>query len=203
MRSEVIDGIEEIQDEIKQVDDQIAAFADIQIHPGDYVMVYRPTPTVEKFLVKAASKRRFTVLLIGESPRKGEETPYASLRKKLAVHHVNTIKITSNSAMAYMARVNKVVLDAQAIDGSGGVLADGGAGVVARAAHEMGRTVIVLGGVYKISPEESLEPDAMVDLGDSAALVDYSKGELIEADVENVINDYLEAGLVDIYITNL
>jgi len=203
LRSEVIDGIGEIQDEIKQADDQIATFAEVQIHPGDYVMVYRPTATVEKFLVKAAAKRRFTVLLTGEPLRKGEETPYASLRKKLAAHHVNTIRIASNGAMAYMARVNKVVLDARAMDGSGGVFADGGAGLVARAAHELGRTVIALGGVYKVSPEEPPEVDVAVELGDSAALVPFSQGGLIEADVENVLDDYLEPGLVDIYVTNL
>jgi len=203
LRSEVIDGIEEIQDEIKQADDQIATFADVQIHPGDFVLAYRPTATVEKFLIKAAAKRRFTLLLTGEPLRKGEETPYASLRKKLTAHHVSVIRITGNGAMAYMARVNKVVLDARAIDGGGGVLADGGAGIVARAAHEFGGTLIVLGAVYKVSPEEPPEPEALVDLGDSAARVKYSEGALIEADVENVVDDYIEPGIVDIYVTNL
>ena len=235
LRSEVIEAIEELKDELHQADDQIAGFAEVQIHPSDYVrffffffffsasapgatdarvfslislrqvLVYQPSPTVERFLIKAAAKRRFTLFLCGESTaRRSEEAPYANLRKKLASAKVKTVRITSSGVAAYMPKVNKVVLDARAITAAGGVLADSGAEMVARAAHELGKPVIVLGGVFKLSCESPDDPSTLVDWGDPAGLVDFSDGAIVSgADVENAVTDYIRPEFVDIYLSNL
>jgi len=208
LKSEVIDGIEEIQDEISQVDDQISGFADVQIHPGDHVLVYQPTKTVERFLVRAAAKRQFTVFIAGEAPSNGaaeaDEMPFASLRKRLAAARVKTVKVTTSGLMAYMQTIRKVVLDAKAMLADGGVLVEGGAGLVARAAHECGATVVVVGGVYKVSPETSSNVNSLIEWGDPSALLSFADGAMVDGvDVELATTDFIHRELVDIYITNL
>lgn len=205
LRSEVIEGIEEIMDEIDQVDDQIAAFAELQIHPGDYILVHQPSPTVEKFLVRAAAKRKFTVLITGDELKsKTGEAPYAAFRKKLGGAGVKAVNIMSSSTMAYMPRASKVILGARAVTASGGVVSDGGSGLVARAAHECAKTVVVLSGVYKISPEDPTNIQSPVELGDPSKFVDFADGDMVNGvTVESAATDFIPPSLVDIYITNL
>lgn len=203
LRSEVINGIEEIKDEITSVDEQIAAFAEVQIHPGSYVLVYKPGPTVDKFLLGAAKRRKFTVLIAGtEPPKTPGEAPYAGLRKQLSKFGVNTITIMGSGVMAFMPKVNMVVLGAQAVTANGAVLADGGAALAARAAHEFNKTVIVLSGVYKFCPEDEPDLDALVEFGNPLSLIGYD-GQMVEVDVEATSSEYINPDLVDIYISNL
>jgi translation initiation factor eIF-2B subunit beta len=206
LRSEVMDGIEEILDEINQADDQIAGFADIQIHPGDYVLAYQPSRTVERFLVKAASKRKFTVIIASlESPRAGpSEAPYAALRKKLNAAGVNTINLASNGLMAYIPRVNKVIFSAKAVYQNGGLLVDSGSCIAAQAAHEYLKPVIVLSPVYKFCPEDPSDEVSRGELGNPSSYVSYANGPAVDAlDVENTVTDYIPPELIDVYLTNL
>ncbi|AEO57061.1 hypothetical protein MYCTH_2302808 [Thermothelomyces thermophilus ATCC 42464] len=205
LRSEVMDGIEEILDEINQADDQIAGFSEIQIHPGDYVLAYQPTRTVERFLVKAASKRKFTVIIAGlEYPDGTAEAPYAALRKKLNAAGVNTINLASNGLMAYIPRVNKVIFSAKAVYQNGGLLVDSGCCIAAQAAHEYLKPVIVLCPVYKFCPEDPSDEVSRGELGNPSSYVSYANGPAVEAlDVENTVTDYIPPELVDVYLTNL
>ncbi len=204
LRSEIIDGIEEIMDEVAQVDDQVAGFAEHQIHPTDTVLVYQPSPTVERFLAKAAAKRRFNVFLCVDPTQKPETTAYPNLRRKLSSAKIHSIRIASSGAAAYMPRVSKVILDARAIFADGSVIADGGADIVARAAREAGKPVIVLGGVYKVSPESPADRDFGIELGDPSGLVGFADGDLVNGvDVENATTDCISAELIDVYLTNL
>ncbi|EGS18323.1 translation initiation factor eIF2b-like protein [Thermochaetoides thermophila DSM 1495] len=206
LRSEVMDGIEEILDEINQADDQIASFAEIQIHPGDYVLAYQPSKTVERFLVKAASKRRFTVILASLNPPAPgeEEQPYAALRKKLNAAGVSTINLASNGLMAYIPRVNKVIFGAKAVYQNGGLLVDSGACIAAQAAHEYLKPVIALCGVYKFCPEDPSDEVSRGELGNPSSYVSYADGpELDSFEVENTTTDYIPPDLVDVYLTNL
>ncbi|KAB5525633.1 hypothetical protein GE09DRAFT_1178255 [Coniochaeta sp. 2T2.1] len=205
LRSEVIDGIEEIMDELSQADDQIAGFAEVQIHPGDYVLAYQPSATVEKFLIRAASKRPFTALIASGPPRRGvPEATYASLKKKLAAAGVKTIHVMTGSFAAYMPRVSKVVMGASAVLANGAIVTDGGSAVVARAAHEFSKPVIVLSGVYKLCPENSSEVENPVELGDSSMFTSFADGPLVDGvEVENTVSEVVPPELIDMYITNL
>lgn len=206
LRSEVMDGIEEILDEISQADDQIASFADIQIHPGDYVLAYQPSRTVEKFLVKAASKRRFTVIIASLEPPNpaATEAPYAGLRKKLNAAGVHTINLASNGLMAYIPRVNKVIFGAKAVYQNGGLLVDSGSCIAAQAAHEYLKPVIVLCGVYKFCPEDPSDEVSRGELGNPSSYVSYANGPEVDAlEIENTVTDYIPPELVDVYLTNL
>lgn len=205
LRSEVIDGIEEIQDEISQVDDQIATLAEVQVHPGDYVLVHEPSRTVEKFITRAANKRKFTVLIATEPPRRREpEEHHASFKKKLAALGTTVINIENGSLMAYMSRVDKVVIGALAVVANGGVVADAGAAAVARAAKEQGNPVIVLSGMYKLSPESPFHEEAVIEWGASSTYVGFDDGAMVSnVDVRNALTELVPAQLVDTYVTNL
>ncbi|KAI0389650.1 initiation factor 2 subunit family protein [Xylariaceae sp. FL0594] len=205
LRSEVIDGIQEIMDEIKMVDEQVQTYADIFIHAGDYVLVYQPSRTVQKFLTRAAAKRNFTLFLVVDppsSPSSGER--YAPLLKSLAGHGSNVITLQNTGLMAYMSRVDKVILNAHAITGHGGVIVDSGTAAIARAARERRRTVIVLGGVYKISSESKLLPERQIEWGEASKYVDFAEGSLVShIRINNAISEFLPADHVDTYISNL
>lgn len=206
LRSEVIDGIEEIKDEISQVDDQIAALAEVQIHPGDHVLVHQPSPTVERFILRAALKRRFTVLIATEAPPRGveDETQAAAFRKKLSAAGLTAICVKSTALMAYMSRVDKVVLGARAVVANGGVVTDSGAAAIARAAQEMGSGVVVLAGVYKLSPENPFDEASLIEWGDSSTFVSFADGPLVNGvEVRSAVTELVPPELVDTYITNL
>ncbi|KAG8677387.1 GCD complex subunit gcd7 [Fusarium poae] len=205
LRSEVINGIEEIKDEISQVDDQIASLAEVQIHPGDYVLVHQPSPTVERFILRAALKRRFTVLIATEPPKKQTtEVPHANFRKKLASAGITVINVMNGGLMAYMSRVDKVIFGARSIVANGGVVADAGAAAIARAAKEQGNAVIVLGGVYKLSPENPFNEESLIEWGDSASFVNFADGQMVNSvEVRTAITELVPPELIDTYITNL
>ncbi|KAI8306445.1 putative translation initiation factor eIF-2B subunit beta [Colletotrichum sp. SAR11_59] len=204
LRSEVIEGIEELKDEISQVDDQIAAAADVQIHPGDYVLVHQPSATVQKFILRAATRRRFTVFIASEPARGSNEGPYASFRKKLTAAGIDSISIQNGGMMAYMPRINKVILGARAVLANGGILTDAGAGVIARAAKEQGNPVIILSGVYKLCPESYFDEESLVEWGSSMNHVSFADGAMVNGvDVRSAVSEFVPPELLDTYITNL
>lgn len=205
LRSEVIDGIEEIKDEISQVDDQIAALAEVQVHPGDYLLVHQPSPTVERFILRAALKRKFTVLIATELPRKSSGEPlHAAFRKKLASAGIPVINIMNGGLMAYMSRVNKVILGAKGIYANGAVVSDAGAAAIARAANAHGNAVVVLGGIYKLSPQVPSSEESVIEWAAPSTFVDFEDGPMVEhVDVRTASTEIVPPHLVDTYITNL
>ncbi|KAH8156335.1 hypothetical protein CIB48_g11912, partial [Xylaria polymorpha] len=205
LRSEVIDGIQEIMDEIKMVDEQVQTYADIFIHPGDYILVHQPSRTVQKFLTRAASKRKFTVFLVVDpASATSSDEQYASLHKSMSSNGSSLITVQNAGLMAYMSRVDKVILGARAITAQGGVIVDSGAAAIARAARERRRTVIVLGGVYKLSPESKFLPESQVEWGEPSKYVNFADGPMVsQIKVKNAISEFLPADQIDTYITNL
>ncbi|KAJ4160048.1 uncharacterized protein LMH87_007980 [Akanthomyces muscarius] len=205
LRSEVIDGIEEIMDEISQVDDQIAALADAQIRPGDFVLTYRPSTTVERFILRAAQKRKFTLFLAIEAPSKPiTEVPHAAFRKKLTAAGITVINIHNSGLTAYMSRVDKVILGAKAIVANGSVMATAGSAAIARAAKEHGTAVIVLSGVYKLSPANPFAEDSLIEWGDSSSFVNFSNGTMVNnVEIRSALTEMVPSTFINTYITNL
>lgn len=205
LKSEIIDGIGEIIDEVNQADDQIAGFADIHIYPGDYILAVLPSPAVERYLVKAASRRRFTVLVVSPySHSSGSETQYPTLRKRLTAAGVKMITLATSGLMAYMPKVSKVIFGAKAVFQNGGMLVDSGCCVAARAAQEYGKPVIVLSGVYKFCPQDTATHISWTQLENPSTYVGYDDGPTVDTiDIENTVAEYLPPEFVDVYVTNL
>ncbi|KAG6001943.1 hypothetical protein E4U21_003624 [Claviceps maximensis] len=205
LRSEVIDGIEEIKDEISQVDDQIAALAEAQIRPGDHIVVHEPSSTVERFVLRAAAKRKFTVFIVTAANWKTDHgVQYANFRKKLTSLGITVINVMNSGLMAYMSQVSKVILGARTIVANGGAVTDAGAAAIARAAQKQGTAVVVLAGVYKLSPVNPFDEDSLIEWGDSSSCVSFADGSMVNSvEIRSAVTELVPAQCIDTYITNL
>ena len=222
LKAEVISGIEEIIDELDQVDDQVAAYAQEHIHSNEVILTHSSSLSVQKFLLKAAEKRQFTVIVAESYPNDHEATHAAvtgnaskdlasagdmsteSFLKPLSAAGITTILITDASIFAIMSRVNKVILATHAVIANGGLIAAAGARIIAKAAKVHRTPVIVVSGVYKLSPEYPFEFESLIEYGDPGSIIGYDEGILVEnLEIDNPVYDYVPPDLVDLYITNL
>lgn len=220
LRAEVIEGIEEIIDELAQVDDQIAAYALDHIHSNEIILTHSPSTTVQKFLLKAATKRKFTVIHAESFPNNHETThstivgkqqtdeednlSHETFSKPLTALGVTVILIPDGAVFALMSRVNKVILGTHVVLANGGLVAAAGAKGIARAARVHRTPVVVVTGIYKLSPIYPFDFDSLIEYGDAGKVFEYQEGDLVEkVDVENPLFDYVPAELIDLYVTNL
>lgn len=219
LKAEVVEGILEILEEVKQADEQIANFAMEHVHSNEVILTHTSSETVRKFLLKAASKRKFTVFH-AESYPNGHEATHASItgdkfkaseerhtghfQKALTAAGVSVVLIPDSAVYAVMSRVNKVILDSHAVFANGGLISDAGAKQIAKAAHTHRTPVIFLSGIYKFSPVFPFNIDGFLEDGDPGKIVPYQEGDNMgQIEVENPLFDYVPANLIDLYVTNL
>ncbi|KAI5801610.1 hypothetical protein DFH27DRAFT_62896 [Peziza echinospora] len=223
----IIEGLQEILDELSTVDDQIASYSLDHIHSNEIILTHGSSLTVQKFLLKAAAKRTFTVILAEGFPNDHEATharvvgakptgpskdfetdpddlPLDQFQRTLASAGISVIVIADAAVYALMSRVNKVILGTHAVLANGGLLAAAGARTIAKAAREHSTPVVVVTGVYKLSPVYPFDWERLVEVGDPGRVVDFEDPELVEkVNVINPVYDYVPAELVDLYVTNL
>ncbi|KAI1614073.1 translation initiation factor eIF-2B beta subunit [Exophiala viscosa] len=223
LRAEVIKGIKEILDEINEADDEISAAALEQVHPQETIVTYSSSLTVQRFLLKAASKRKFTVihaesypnnhqkthaLLTGSTQEEAEDDdilPNESFSKPLTSAGVNVIMVPDSAIFAVMSRATKVVLDAHAVLTNGSLVAAAGSKAVIKAARFHRVPVVVLAATYKLSPTYPYDPYTLIEYGDASKVVPVQEGALREGlkdGVRNPLYDFVEAGDVDLFVTN-
>ena len=219
-RAEVVEGIQEILEEINQADDQIAGYSLEHIHSNEIILIHTSSITVQKFLLKAAAKRKFTVIHAEAFPNDHESTHTTvigkakgesddelrpeSFQKSLTAAGITVILIPDSAVFAFMSRVNKVILDTQIVLANGGLVAAAGARVLAKAANTHRTPVIVLNGVYKLSPVYPFDIESLMESGDPGGVIGYGDGDLVnKVELENPLFDYIPPELVDLYITNL
>jgi translation initiation factor eIF-2B subunit beta len=124
--------------------------------------------------------------------------------KPLSAAGITVILMTDASIFAIMSRVNKVILATHAVIANGGLIAAAGARLIAKAAKVHTVPVIVISGVYKLSPEYPFEFESIIEYGDPGRIVPYDDGALVDnLEVDNPVFDYVPPDLVDLYITNL
>jgi translation initiation factor eIF-2B subunit beta len=180
---------------------------------------------VQKFLLKAASNVKFTVIhvesypndhenlhaMVMESRQDGDEEDGEDdgmntddFEKPLTAAGITVIVITDAAVFALTSRVNKVILATHAVIANGGLVAAAGARIIAKAASRHRTPVIVVSGVYKLSPEYPFEFESLIEYGDAGKVLSYEDGDLVDKlEVDNPLFDYVPPELVDIYVTNL
>lgn len=220
LRAEVVEGIQEIIEELNQADDQIASYALDHIHSNEIVLTHTPSMTVQKFLLKAAAKRKFTVvhaetsstvhhqvLPVTKSRSTGGNDDEASserFQKALTAAGVTMVVVPFSAIFALMSRVNKVLLGTHVVLADGGLVAAAGAQAITKAARMHRTPVVVLSGVYKLSPIYPFDTEALTEFGDPSQVNAFGDGDLIgKVGVENPLFDFIPQDLVDLYITNL
>lgn len=220
VRAEIVDGIDEIIDELDQVDEQIAGYALEHIHSHEILLTHASSITVQKFLLKAAAKRKFTLFHAESFPNDHEvthatvtgrskiatedETNFESFHKPLAAAGITVVLIPDSAVFAVMSRVNKVILDTNVVLANGGLIASAGSKTITKAAKFHRTPVVVLSGVYQLSPENPSNVDSLIEYGDASKVFAYEDGNLVShLDVVNPLHDYVPPELVDLFITNL
>ncbi|KAK6499283.1 Translation initiation factor eIF-2B subunit beta [Arthrobotrys conoides] len=232
IRGDVIEGIKELMDELELVDEQVAAHSETHIHANEIVMVLGSSPTLQAFLMKAAIKRKFTVVMIEAYPNdshatqdvvrapskfttptgfkqlsknpRDEPLTTAEMKATLTSVGVETILIPDSAVQAVMSRVNKVLMGTHVILRNGSMITTAGARTVARCAQGHSIPVIVVSGVYKLSPLYPFDPDSMLETGESSTVIGWADSEIVgNAGIMNPTMDFVPGELVDHYITNV
>ena len=219
LRAEVVEAIDEIIEELNTADDQIAGYALDHIHSNEIVLTHTASVTVQKFLLRAAAKRKFTVIHAETYPNDHENvhaTVTGSLKassnnlgpdrfhKSLVAAGITVILIPDSAVFALMSRVNKVVLGTHAVLANGSLVAAAGSKSIAQAANMHKTPVIVLSAVYKLSPVYPFSVDTFIEFGDTSKIISNDEADLIHlSEVENPLYDYVPSQLIDLYITNL
>ncbi|KAK0647347.1 putative translation initiation factor eIF-2B subunit beta [Lasiodiplodia hormozganensis] len=219
LKAETLEGINELLDELEQVDEQIAEYALQHIHSDEIILTHTSSMTIQKFLLTAAKKRKFTVIHVEAYPNDSDNTHATVLTgrkrneededsderfKPLTAAGITVILIPESAVFAIMSRVNKVILATHAVLANGGLVAAVGARTIAKAAKMHQTPVVVVSGVYKLSPVYPFDVEELIEYGDAGAVVPYDDGDFVEkVDVVNPLFDYVPADLVDLYITNL
>ncbi|KAL4447758.1 hypothetical protein ABPG75_004977 [Micractinium tetrahymenae] len=146
-KQEVIDGVNDLIQELKDIDDAIASQAVEHIHANEVVLVFGYSRTVLHFLRRAAEKRNFEVVVAEAAPTyQGQQ-----MAAELAAAGIHATLIPDSAIFAMMARVNKVIATAHALLANGSVMAPVGMHVVAMAARRHSVPFVVLCGIYKLS----------------------------------------------------
>lgn len=223
LRPEVIKGIKEVIDEINAADDEISAAALEQIHPQETIVTYSSSLTVQRFLLKAASKRKFTVMHAEAYPNNHSKThalltgtqdaatedednlPNESFSKPLTSAGITVVMIPDSAIFAVMSRATKVILDAHAVLTDGSLVAASGSKAVIKAARYHRVPVLVVAPTYKLSPAYPYDPYKMIEYGDAGKVVPFQDSELrvgVETGVRNPLYDFVDAGDVDLFVTN-
>lgn len=217
IKGEVINGIQDLLEELEVVDAQIAESALDHIHSNEIILTHTSSSTVQKFLSTAARKRKFTIIHAEAYPNDHETThativngakghdPEADERwKPLTAMGITVILIPDTAVFALMSRINKVILAPHTVLANGSLLAAAGAATIASAARAHHVPVVVLSGVYKLSPVYPFDIHELIEYGDPGKVVPFEDGEFMDkVDVVNPVYDWVDADNVDLYITNL
>lgn len=224
LRAEILEGISEIIDELEQSDEQIANYALEHILPSETILTYSSSQTVQRFLLKAASKRKFTVIhaechpnshskthsmVTGNAPAVLDEDSNMSsesFQKPLISAGITVVLIPDSAIFAIMSRVQKIILSAHAVLSNGSILAPAGSKTILKAAKFHRVPVLVLAATYKLSPVYPHDPENLIEYGDVGKVVPYQDRELREGldGVRNPLTDFIEGeGNVDLFVTNV
>ena len=220
LKAEVVEGIQEILEELTQADDQIASYGAEHIHSNEIILTHTASITVQKFLLKAAAKRKFTVVhseaypnsheathatTVGSSNADCDDNPNVDrFQKSLTAAGITVILIPDSAVFALMSRVNKVILDTHIVLANGSLIAVAGAKAIAKAAKLHATPVVVLSGVFKLSPVYPFNIDSLMENGDPSKVIGFNDGEFMDkVEIENPLFDYVPVELVSLFITNL
>ena len=191
-------GIQELMDEIDSSRSNIAGQALEHIHSNEIIMALGRSETVEQFLLAAARKRQFQVIIAEAAPKCSGHL----LAHNLATAGLDTILIPDAAIFAMMARVNKVIIGCHAVTANGGLIGMSGAQVIASAARYHSTPVCILTPMYKLTPVFPENDDSFNQLANPDNIFPYEDEGACQTNVINPLYDYVSPQLVSLLITN-
>lgn len=201
LRPAIIAGIQDLMDELSRVYRDVGPPSLQYIHTSEIILTHGSSKTVSAFLKYAAEQRKFTVLVTESAPN--DTTAARTMVEQLNACGINTILVPDAAVFALMARVNKVIIGTHAILQNGGLLAASGARQVTLAARVHATPVVVVTGVYKLTPVYPFDDEGLIELVSPELVLPFKEGAVGGVDVVNPYWDYIEPELLALYITNL
>ncbi|XP_065904364.1 translation initiation factor eIF2B subunit beta-like [Dysidea avara] len=202
IRTTIIEGINELLDELEASAANIAAQALEHIHSNEVIMTAGYSKTVEAFLKGAARKRKFHVIIAESAPSyQGQE-----LGVSLAKSGIETTVITDSAIFAIMSRVNKVIIGTHTVMANGGLKALNGSHALALAANHHSVPVIVCAAMFKLSPVYlcSYDHDTFNKIVSPHDIMSFSEGKtMAKVHIQNPVFDYVPPELITIFIFNI
>lgn len=212
---DVQEGLSLLLTEIREADGQVSDTALDHIHASETVLTYGSSYIVQRFLLRAAKARRFTVIqvegypnehrLTHETVMKGmydEEKDAGQRLKSLSAAGINVIVVPDSAIFAVMTQVSKVFLPIHVGFPNGGFVSAAGSSLVAQAAQAHRVPVVALGAIYRLTPMPALNIEELIEDGDAGRVTDYR--DLDDSiDVINPISDYVSPELVNLFVTNM
>ncbi|GMM51322.1 translation initiation factor eIF2B subunit beta [Starmerella bacillaris] len=201
LRNAVIDEIQSLIDEIQNDDPLFKAGIDM-ITDSDLLLTPCPSSkTMVDFLLKAAAKRNFTVIVTESYPNNVEKAK--KMVQQLKNAGVKSTLIPDAAVFAVMAKVSKVVISARAVLANGGCIASSGVAMACHAAKQFTKPVLSIAGSYKLSPIYPFDVESLIEVGNSSKVIDFSDAELMDKlEVINPLYDYISPELIDIVISS-
>ncbi len=195
----VIQGVNEIIEELDGVYSTLSHQAVEHVQSQDVVMTIGRSGAVERFLLAAARKRRFQVIVAEGGPGLAGHR----MARTLAEAGVETLLISDAAIYAMMGRANRVFIGCHAVTANGGLIGPAGTQLLADAAKQHAIPVCVVAGLYKLTPIYPENSDSFNLLGTPAAILPYSDGDLM-AQVDGVSPqfDYVPPSCVSLFVTN-
>eukprot|EP01113_Clastostelium_recurvatum_P019384 TRINITY_DN2284_c0_g1_i2.p1 TRINITY_DN2284_c0_g1~~TRINITY_DN2284_c0_g1_i2.p1 ORF type:complete len:349 (-),score=89.90 TRINITY_DN2284_c0_g1_i2:52-1098(-) len=201
LKAAVIEAINEMLDEIKELYRNIASQAIEHIHADEVIMTFGTSRTVLEFLKAAARKRKFQVVVTESAP--GFEGHQAALA--LSAAGIDTTVIPDAAIFAMMARVNKVIIGTHAVVANGGLIAPAGTDMLSIAAQHHAVPLLVCTGLYKLCPLYPQDQDTFNDFTSPAKIIKFEEADdlLDSVQVQNPAFDYIPPERVGLFLTNL
>jgi translation initiation factor eIF-2B subunit beta len=200
IKNVILEGINELIDELSSVSAHIAEQAIEHIHANEVILTAGRDATVEAFLKAAHKKRTFEVIVAETAGRGGAEGHLTATA--LAEAGISVTLIADAAVFAMMARVNKVIVGAHAVMANGGLIATAGCHMLALAALHSSVPLVACAGLYKLTPLFPAGPDEYNVLLSPQPMVAYEEG-LQGVHVPNPAYDYVPPELVALHITNI
>lgn len=198
LKGAIIECINEIIEELESLYSSIASQSQEHIHSNEIIMVYGKSRTVSEFLKHVGKKRKFQVIVAEDAPLYDGQ----QMALSLAQAGIEVTLITDSAIFAMMARVNKVILSCHSVLANGGLLARSGSYTVAAAAKHHSTPVVVLTGLYKLSPVHAFDQDTFNSLSSPHKTLEYHDATFNDVDVVDPIYDYIPPEYVSLFVTN-
>lgn len=199
-KTAIIQAINEFIDELESMDFSISSQSLEHIHSNEIIMTYGLSNGVEEFLLNAARKRKFQVVVAESSPGYDGQSLAVSLSKA----GIETTLIPDSAIYALMSRVNKVILGCSAVLANGGIISQCGTLMLASAAKEHSTPIVVLAGLYKISPVFPYDLNGLNLLTNPQNVIPYdSKYNCENVQIMSPAFDYIPADYLSTFVTNL
>lgn len=149
IKQPVIDGVNDLIEELGSLVGSIAEQAPEHIHAREVILTLGRSRIVEAFLKKVAkTERPFEVIVADTAP----SYEGADVARRLSEAGIQATLITDAAVFALMARINKVIIGTHAVMADGGLLAPAGTLAVALAAQHHSVPFVVCAGIPQLTP---------------------------------------------------